>query len=452
MLQKNDVVTAAITGYTSEGLGVARSEDGMAVFVRDAIAGEVAKIAIDHVGKSAAYGHIETLETVSPHRVARACPLGKRCGGCAFWHMDYEEELRLKAQRVRDAMTRIGGFDPGEVSIIGGQSCQGYRNKAQYPAARGKHGPVAGFYQARTHEVVPVERCLIQSEQADAVKDAVLGWMRRWSVQPYDERTHRGLVRHIYARTASTGQVLACVVGNGGAPARSDDLVERLKAAVPGLRTVVWSVNTRRGNTVLGPELHNLWGDGVIEETLCGLTFRLSARSFFQVNRAQAERLYETALELADLQKTDVALDLYCGTGTITLCMARHAGRVIGVEVVDAAIDDARENAARNEITNASFFCADAGEAAQRLADEGTKPDVILVDPPRKGLAPEVIDAMVRMAPRRIVYVSCDPATLARDAGLLTARGYAVKAVRAADLFPRCAHVETIVLLQRENS
>ncbi len=452
MLRKNDVITAEITGYTSEGAGVCRAEDGMAVFVRDAIAGERAQIRIEHVGRTAAYARIVRLETVSPHRVQRECPVGKACGGCAFWHMDYREELRLKAQRVRDALIRIGGVDPGEVPILGGTTYLGYRNKAQYPVAPGPDGPVAGFFRAGTHSVIPVQRCLIQPEQADAAREAVLAWMRRWNVPAYCERAHTGLVRHIYVRTSSDGRALVCVVGSGGVPAHAEDLTERLRAAVPGLRAVLWNENRSRGNVVLGREFQTLLGDGILEETLCGLRFRLSAGAFFQVNREQAERLYETALSLAGLTADDTVLDLYCGTGTITLCAARQAGKAYGVEVVEAAVADARENAARNGIANAEFFCADAGQAAQRFAGEGIHPDVILVDPPRKGLGPEVVDAMAQMAPQRIVYVSCDPATLARDVRRLAACGYQARTVRAVDMFPRCAHVETVVLLAKLNT
>ena len=450
MLQKNDIIAVEITGYTSEGRGVARAEDGMAVFVQDAIAGERARVRIEHVGRSAAYGRIVKLDTVSPHRVDRACPVGKRCGGCAFWHMDYAEELRLKARRVRDALTRIGGWDPGPVEILGGETCEGYRNKAQYPVAPGKDGPVAGFYQAGTHQVVAVERCRIQTEQADRARAAVVDWMRRERIPAYDETAHTGLVRHIYVRTASDGQTLVCVVGNGPAPAAAPGLAAALQAAAPRLRGLVWNENRRRGNSVLGEGFETLWGSGDLEETLCGLRFRLSPRSFFQVNRAQAQRLYELALELAALTPADTALDLYCGTGTITLCMARQAGKVYGVEVVPQAVADARENAARNGVGNAEFFCADAGEAADRFAREAIRPRVILVDPPRKGLAEDVVDAVARMAPERVVYVSCDPATLARDVARFSQVGYRPQTARAVDMFPRCAHVETIVLLQRE--
>lgn len=449
-MKRNDTIPIEITGYTSEGWGVARAPDGMAVFVRDAIAGEAGLAQIDHVGRTAAHAHLTRLDTVSPHRTARACPLGKRCGGCAFWHMEYQEELRLKAQRVRDALTRIGGWDPGEVPILGGETCRGYRNKAQYPVAPGPNDPIAGFFEARTHRVLPVARCLIQPPAADAVKDAVLAWMRLWNIPAYDEKNHAGLVRHIYVRTARSGAVLACVVANGPPPVQAQALPAALRQAVPELCGLIWNENRRRGNAVLGEKFVTLWGQDYLKETLCGLCFRLSVRSFFQVNRAQAERLYETALDLAELHGTETVLDLYCGTGTITLCAAGRAGRVYGVEAVASAVADARKNAVRNGVENAEFLCADAGEAAQRFAQEGIRPEVILVDPPRKGLAPQVIEAMAAMAPRRIVYVSCDPATMARDIARLQAHAYQPQTARAVDMFPRCAHVETVVCLSKQ--
>lgn len=447
MLRKNDEITGTVTGYTSEGRGVLRAPDGQAVFVADAIAGETARVRIEHIGHNAAYGRIVRLETVSPHRVERACPLGKRCGGCDFWHMDYAEELRLKARRVRDALARIGGVDPGEVPILGAESCFGYRNKAQYPVAPGTDGPAAGFYRARSHQVLPVERCLIQPEAADLAKRAVLDWMKRFDIPAWDEARHTGTVRHVHVRTA-TGQVLVCVVC-AARPPYMEELADTVRGAVPALKTLVLSLHSGRGNAVLGRELVPLWGDGCVEETLCGLRFRLSARSFFQVNRAQAERLYEAALEMAGPAET--ALDLYCGTGTITLCLARQVGRVYGVEVVEDAVADARENAARNGIANAEFFCGDAGEAAERFARDGVRPELIVVDPPRKGLGEDVVGAILRMAPERVVYVSCDPATLARDVARLRA-GYRVEGVRGVDMFPRCAHVETVVSLSQLKS
>lgn len=449
MVKKKEHITVTITGYTSEGQGVARHPEGMAVFVNDAIAGEVAEIEIDHVGKTAAHAHIVKLLEVSPHRVNRACPIGKRCGGCNFWHMDYAEELRLKGQRVRDAITRIGGVDPGAVTVLPG-AMEGYRNKAQFPVGASDFGqPVAGFYMARSHEILPVERCRIQDQRADDAKAAVMEWMEVENISAYDEDTQRGLVRHIYVRTATTG-TLVCIVGNGDAPEAVRQLIEPLHDAVPDLVGLVWNLNRRPGNSVLGDHFETVWGQGYLEETLCGLKFRLSPRSFFQVNRVQAQHLYDMALELAQLDQSTTALDLYCGTGTITLCMARKAGKVYGVEIIDAAIEDAWENARRNHVENVEFFCADAGQAAERFAREGIAPQVIMVDPPRKGLSPAVVDAMAQMAPERIVYVSCDPATLARDIGLLREKGYALHTTKAVDMFPRCAHVETLALLMRE--
>ena len=314
----------------------------------------------------------------------------------------------------------------------------------------GKTGIEAGFFEKGTHNVVPVEHCRIQPACAEQARRAVLRYARRWSVPAYDETARTGLLRHIYVRHAeATEQVLVCLVVNGERLPHEDDLVDTLRKAVPGLRSVVLNTNTRSGNAVLGETMRTLWGDDAIEDILCGLRFRISPRSFYQVNRTQAERLYGKALAAAGLTGTETVLDLYCGTGTITLCLARQAKRAVGVELVGAAIRDAQENARRNGIGNAEFFCADAGQAAQRLCAAGETPDVIVVDPPRKGLSADVIEAMARMAPQRIVYVSCDPATLARDVRSLTQQGYALTHAEAVDLFPRCAHVETVVLLSK---
>lgn len=450
MLKKNECYEAEITGYTSEGLGVARIEE-MAVFVPKAVEGERCRVRILKVGRSVAYGKIEKILRPSPHRVEPKCPYAGLCGGCAFQHMDYGEECRLKARRVEDALTRIGGLRLGSVPLLPAETTEGYRNKAQYPVAAREGRPEAGFFRQRSHQLIPVERCLIQSPEADAIRKAVVSWMRKYNVPAYDEGAHTGLVRHIYVRSGfRTGQILACIVANGERLPRERALVETLRAAVPGLTTVLLCIHKKPGNAVLGDHFRTLWGPGYIEDELCSLRFRLSPRSFYQVNRDQAERLYEKAIALAGLDGTKTVLDLYCGTGTITLAMARQAGSAIGVEVIEAAVRDAEENAARNGIGNARFFCADAGEAAQRLAREGTRPDVIVVDPPRKGVSPAVIDAMVQMAPERIVYVSCDPATLSRDLRLLEERGYRVKSAEAVDLFPRCAHVETVALVTKE--
>ena len=392
---------------------------------------------------------VEILEK-SPHRLSRACPVAKLCGGCDFWHMDYEEETRLKAERVRQALERIGGECLEAVPILSAPDCCGYRNKAQYPVASQKNRVFAGFFKAGTHQVVENDRCLILPEETDRVKKLVIDYVNHYRITAYDETTEKGLLRHIYVRRgAVSGQVLVCLVVNGRKLPHPETLIEKLKA-VPGFTTLVLSVNTKKGNTVLGDEFITLYGPGYIEDTLCGLTFRLSPRSFYQVNHHQAQRLYEAAIAQAQITKEDLVLDLYCGVGTITLCMAKAAGKVIGVEVVEQAVTDARENAVRNGIENAEFFCGDAGKAALELESRGIRPDVVVVDPPRKGLNADTIEALARMQPRRIVYVSCDPATMARDVALLKERGYKLQSAQAADLFPRCSHVESIVTMIQE--
>ena len=449
MLIKNQIYEAQITDYTTEGQGIAHIE-GCAVFVPNAIAGERVSVRITLARKTWAAGKLVEILEKSPHRVNRACPVAKLCGGCAFWHMDYEEECRLKADRVRTCLNRIGGESLDTVPILAAPSWEGYRNKAQYPVARDKGRAYAGFFKEGTHEVVETGRCRILPEETDRVKSIVMDYANKNRVPVYDEQTHKGLLRHIYVRRgAESGEVLVCLVVNGEGLPKIKTLIERLKA-VPGFTTLVLSINTKTGNAVLGDRFQTLYGPGFIEDTLCGLNFRLSARSFYQVNHHQAQRLYETAITLADITKDDLVLDLYCGVGTITLAMAGKAGKVLGVEVVPQAIEDAKDNARRNGIENAEFFCADAGQAALRLQKEGIRPDIITVDPPRKGLSQDAINAIAQMSPKRLVYVSCNPATLARDTALLKSQGFRVEQVVAADLFPRCSHVETVCLMSRK--
>ena len=448
MLIKNQVYEATIVDYTAEGQGVARIE-GCAVFIPNAIVGERCTVRIEKAQKTWAAGKIVELLEKSPHRVNRECPVAKLCGGCDFWHMDYEEETRLKANRVLQALTRIGGEALTQMPILSAPTCYGYRNKAQYPVSAKKGKAYAGFFRAGTHSVVENQRCLILPEQTDLVKDAVMDYVNQFRITAYDEENHKGLLRHIYVRRgAVSGQLLVCLVVNGRKLPHIPELLDRLRK-IPGFTTLVLSVNTRPGNAILGDEFITLYGPGYIEDTLCGLNFRLSPRSFYQVNHHQAQRLYETAIAQAGITKADTVLDLYCGVGTITLAMASAAGKVIGVEVIPQAVEDARDNAKRNDIHNAEFFCGDAGQAALELEAKGIRADVAVVDPPRKGLNADTIEALHRMAPRRIVYVSCDPATLARDVALLKERGYALQSATAADLFPRCAHVESVVTLSK---
>ena len=449
MLIKNKVYEAVICDYTTEGQGIAKI-DGCVVFIPNAIAGEKCHVRIEKAQKTWAAGKIVEILEKSPHRLSRACPVAKLCGGCDFWHMDYEEETRLKAERVRQALERIGGEPLEAVPILSAPDCCGYRNKAQYPVASQKGRVFAGFFKAGTHQVVENQRCLILPEETDRVKKLVVDYANHYRITAYEETTEKGLLRHIYVRRgAVSGQVLVCLVVNGRKLPHPETLIEKLKA-VPGFTTLVLSVNTKKGNTVLGDEFITLYGPGYIEDTLCGLTFRLSPRSFYQVNHHQAQRLYEAAIAQAQIGKDDLVLDLYCGVGTITLAMAKAAGKVIGVEVVEQAVIDARENAVRNGIENAEFFCGDAGKAALELEARGIRPDVVVVDPPRKGLNADTIEALAKMQPRRIVYVSCDPATMARDVALLKQRGYALQSAQAADLFPRCSHVESIVCLVKQ--
>ena len=448
MLQKNEMYEALVTDYTAEGQGIAHIE-GCAVFLPNAVAGERVLVRIEKAGKTWAAGKIVRILEKSPHRVNRECPVAKLCGGCDFWHMDYAEEPRLKAERVRGCLNRLAGERLEEMPILAAPDCRGYRNKAQYPVARAKGRAYAGFFRAGTHDVVENNRCRILPPETDAVKDAVIDYVNQFKVSVYDETAHKGLLRHIYVRRgALSGQILVCLVCNGEKLPRVDALVERLQK-IPGFSTLVLSVNTKKGNTVLGDRFITLFGPGYIEDTLCGLTFRLSPLSFYQVNHTQAQRLYRAAIDLAGITKDDTVLDLYCGVGTITLAMAGAAGHVIGVEVIPQAVEDARENAARNGIQNAEFFCGDAGQAALTLERQGVRPDVITVDPPRKGLNADAIEAISRMNPRRLVYISCDPATLARDVALLKEKGFRLQSAQAADLFPRCAHVETVVLLSK---
>ena len=448
MLAKNQIYEAVITDYTSEGQGIAKVE-GCVVFIPNAIVGEVCRIRIEKAAKTWAAGKIVEILEKSSHRINRACSVAKLCGGCAFHHMDYEEESRMKAERVRTCLNRIGGENLEKVEILSAPTCEGYRNKAQYPVSSRKGKAYAGFFRQGTHQVVENPQCLILPEECDAVKSIVIDYVNQYRVMPYDEASHKGLLRHIYVRRgAVSGQILVCLVLNGRHLPKPEVLIERLKK-IPGFTTLVISENTKVGNTVLGDTFITLYGPGYIEDTLCGLKFRLSPRSFYQVNHHQAQRLYEAAISRAGITKKDTVLDLYCGVGTITLAMAKAAGKVIGVEVIPQAVEDARDNALRNGIENAEFFCGDAGQAALELEKQGVKADVVVVDPPRKGLNGDTIEALARFAPRRIVYVSCDPATLARDVALLKERGYRLSDALAVDLFPRCAHVETVVCLSK---
>lgn len=447
-LEKNRIYRAHIDGYSSEGLGIARI-DGQVVFVHGAIRGETCDVLVMKVLKNAAFGKIAALTEPSPARRQPDCPYYGRCGGCDFRHMSYEEELWAKRARVQDALTRIGGAEVTVEEILGAEQPLHYRNKSIYPISPA--GEV-GFYRARSHQVVDVEHCLIQKPEADALAQAVRDYIARFRVEPYNEATGRGLLRHLYVRTSCRGESLACLLVNGSRLPHEQELVDMLRAAAPGVCGVVLGENTRRGNAILGDRYRTLWGRDYLTDTLCGLELRLSVPSFYQVNHDQAQRLYEKALEYAGLTGRELAVDLYCGAGTITQVLARRARHVIGGEIVPEAIRDAEDSARRNGVENVEFLCGDASRLAAELRQRGLRPDVICVDPPRKGLAPDVVEAAASMTPGRIVYVSCDPATLARDVARFAPLGYRPVRACAVDLFPGTAHVETVVLLSRETN
>lgn len=447
-LEKNRIYRAHIDGYSSEGLGIARI-DGQVVFVHGAVRGETCDVLVMKVLKNAAFGKIAALVEPSPARRQPDCPYYGRCGGCDFRHMSYEEELWAKRARVQDALTRVGGAEVTVEEILGAEQPLHYRNKSIYPISPA--GEV-GFYRARSHQVVNVEHCLIQKPEADALAQAVRDYIARFQVEPYNEATGRGLLRHLYVRTSCRGESLACLLINGSRLPHEQEVVDMLRAAAPGVCGVVLGENTRRGNAILGDRYRTLWGRDYLTDTLCGLELRLSVPSFYQVNHDQAQRLYEKALEYAGLTGRELAVDLYCGAGTITQVLARRARHVIGGEIVPEAIRDAEDSARRNGVENVEFLCGDASRLAAELRQRGLRPDVICVDPPRKGLAPDVVEAAASMTPGRIVYVSCDPATLARDVARFAPLGYRPVRACAVDLFPGTAHVETVCLLSKLQS
>ncbi len=449
-LKKNDEIQLNITALTSEGSAIGR-KDGVPIFVRGGVPGDVVTAHIIKAKKNYAVARLQQVLEPSPHRVESDCPVSAQCGGCAFRTVDYAEELRFKQQRIDDAFQRIGHLDLQVEGVLAAPDTVRYRNKAQYPVQLQDGRPVAGFYAYKSHRVVPTGDCLLQCTDFSAGVAACLQWAEEHQISVYNEETGTGLLRHLYFRKGqATGQVLACIVINGTDLPGGDALCAALRAAVPGLVGVVLNSNTRRTNVILGDRDWVLWGKGELLDKLCGKTFAIGPHAFYQVNHDQCEHLYALAGDFAGLTGDQVLLDLYCGVGTIGLTLADRCRRLIGVEVVPQAVENARENARRNGIENAEFLCADAAGAATQLAFQGVRPDVAIVDPPRKGCAPEVFAAIDKMGIERLVYVSCDPATLARDLALLATMGYIARRACGVDLFPRTPHVETVVLLSHK--
>ncbi len=453
-LQKNQVLTLTIERLSNDGSGVAHSPDGEAVFVPGTAPGDEADIRIVKDCGRYAFGILDTLHTPSPDRIPVDCAVAGPCGGCSLRHLDYAAELRAKQENVVDAFRRIGGLDVPVLDALPSPEVNRYRNKVQFPVGRDKNGaPCIGFYAGRTHRIVPCPDCKLQPDILNDIGNALCSFFGAHGIQPYDEVSGKGLVRHIFLRRgAHSGQIMVCIVCTRAKLPHSAELVEQLTAQFPDIATVLVNVNPRNTNVILGTETHTLCGPGFIEDTLCGVPVRLGPLSFYQVNTLAAEQLYGIAAEYAQLQPDDLLLDLYCGMGTIGLSMVDRCRSLIGVEIVPEAIDSAKANAARMGEAVAArsrFFCADAGKAASQLAAEGLHPDVIVLDPPRKGCDEATLSAVVAMSPRRVVYVSCNPSTAARDAKWLETQGYRTEKVQPVDLFPRTKHVETVVLLSK---
>ena len=448
-LMKNNQYTVQIEGWSSDGSGVCRI-GGRAVFVPKTIPGESWEIRIVKVTAAAVYARGEKLLAASPERRESLCPYYGRCGGCDLWHMSYEEELRFKLGRLNDALRHIGKQDLQAAEILGCEEVTRYRNKGIFAVAELDGAPRAGFFRERSHALIPVERCLIQDALSERAAAAVVRFMQEHGVPAYDEESARGAIRHVFCRVARrTADAVVCVVTAKGLGTKTAALIEALRRDCPELSGIVLNVNKSRGNTVLAGDFYTLWGRAEIEDELCASRFSIAPQAFFQINPPQAEKLYRRAVDYAALKPDSLALDLYCGAGTISLCLAREAGRVIGAEIVPEAVENARRNAAENGVANAEFLCADAEDAAEELARRGLRPEVIVVDPPRKGVSEKALAAIAAMQPERFVYVSCNPATLARDVLRMNEQGYVLKAATAVDMFPRTCHVEAVALMER---
>lgn len=448
-LSKNDKIELNIDALTSEGSGVGRY-NGLAVFVNDTVPGDRIIAHIIKRSKNYAVGKIEKILSPSPSRIESDCPYSQRCGGCSFRNMTYDEELKYKLSRVNDSLERIGHLDIQTEEIIGAKSVDHYRNKAQYPVSVCEGELFAGFYAYKSHRIIPCSDCRLQPKEFEQGIKAFEKWVEAADVTSYDENSGRGLLRHIYFRKGfATDELMACAVINGDSIPKADLLIDLLRKNLPNLKSVVVNINKSKTNVILGKTSKTIWGSDTISDRLLGKSFVISPNSFYQVNHSQCERLYERAKEYAGLTGSEVLLDLYCGVGTIGLTMADGAKRLVGIEIIPQAVENAKINAALNNITNAEFICADAAKGAELLREEGITPDVIILDPPRKGCDKALLDTVVQMAPKKIVYVSCDSATLARDLEILKNKDYITQRVTAVDMFPRTPHVECVALLTK---
>ena len=452
-MRKNDCFEMRCEGFGQDAQGVCRHE-GMAVFVPGLLPGERALVRVVKTEKRYAFGRVEKLLEESGERAEPFCPIYRRCGGCSCQHMTYAASLEFKRTQVRDLLQRVGGVEVDVPPVLGMARPFAYRNKGTYPVGMKEGEPVCGFFAPRSHDLIPLPEmgCRIQGEDSHAATRAVLRWMRETGAQPYDERTGRGLVRHVMTRRASGGDLMAVLVATSAKIPQPGALVRALREAVPRLKSAILCVNPQRTNVILSGDVRTLWGADTMEDTLCGLRFSVSPLSFFQVNPEQTQKLYQLALDFAELTGEETVVDAYCGAGTISLLLAQRARRVVGIEIVPQAIDNAKENAARNGVTNAEFIVGATEEALPRLVAGGLRPDVVVVDPPRKGCEEAVLTAIAHAAPRRVVYVSCGAPTLARDAKRLQENGYHIERVQCVDMFCWTGAVETVMLLSKIKS
>ena len=453
MVKKNDEYIVTIEDMGSEGEGVGKV-DGYTVFVKDALPGEEARIKITKAGKNFGYGRLMEVITPSEYRVEPKCPIARKCGGCQIQEMSYEAQLAFKEKKVQNNLERIGKIPPSEYemcTIIGMEEPYNYRNKAQYPVGLDKDGNIVmGFYAGRTHSIIPCEDCAIGDKINSKILAIVKSHMEEFRIQPYNEETHKGVVRHVLIRRGfTTNQLMVCIIVNGSELKSSTKLVERLKN-IEGMTSISININKEKTNVIMGKTVIDLYGEGYIEDYIGDVKFRISPLSFYQVNPVQTKELYGKALEFAGLTGEETVWDMYCGVGTISLFLAKAARKVYGVEIVPEAIDDARKNAKINNIDNAEFFVGKAEEVVPKMYKEyGLGADVVVVDPPRKGCDEKLLETMIAMNPEKIVYVSCDSATLARDLEYLKAHGYGVQKVQPVDMFPHSVHVETVCLLSK---
>lgn len=454
LLKKNDIIKLEITDITGQGSGIAKL-DGMAVFVPLTAPGDVIDAHILKVKKNYAFAKVEKLIVPSPMRIEPDCGCYAKCGGCVFRHITYEEELKIKQQRVYDALTRIGKLSGFTMhNIEGSESPNCYRNKSQIPIGRDKNGNVImGFFGSHSHRIIDCRSCGLHPREFDDIAAAVRDWVSSSGISVYDESTGTGLLRHLYIRCAKeTQQIMVCLVINGDSIPHKDTLTEALAACSDKITSIILNVNRDKTNVIMGKQCITIYGKGHITDKLCGLSFDISPLSFYQINHDQTEKLYGIAADYAHLTGKEFLIDLYCGTGTIGLSMAHKAERVLGIEIIPQAIENAKTNARTNGITNAEFICSDASAAAQRLSESGTLPDTVVIDPPRKGCDKTVIESICTMSPDRVVYVSCDPETLARDLALFKEKGYKTSDVTPVDMFPRTQHVETVALILKERT